>query len=518
MRALIYVRVSSADQVTGFSLDVQERACRDYCATQKWAVGVGDVYREEGESAKTMDRRELQKILARLARPCHGIARMVVYDLSRFARRAADHLGMLDFLAAAGVRLSAVTQTSVDETSTGVLLGTVLAGVNEFSNAQLREKSMAGMKAALASGRWPWRAPLGYRNVRTADDRALIEHDPRTGPLVQRAFERMASGAVSQEELRAEMAGLGLQVPRESFSRLLHNGIYCGRLVAPKWGSEARATFRPLVSEELFDRTQAVLSGSPSGWTRARTASEFPLRYWTRCVTHRRPVTAYRARGRNGSRYPYYRCVARPACLNERRERVDDAFRALLGRMAWKRSVWRLWEAVVRDRWTERVAERQDEQRAIARQLSDLEARAKRLMDAYLDRGMEREDYDAERQRIAERRASLRQARAALGHLPDLEPALEIGRRVLENPAGEWDAVTAARRSEWVRLVFPEHLLYDPNQGFRTAGNCLLTHGLSLVSDTSEEAWYPRGGGSRNRDPLTALYVFQAIGGLLEAA
>jgi hypothetical protein len=48
-RALVYVRVYSADQVNGFSLDVQKRVCRDFADRQGWAVGL--VSREEGESA-----------------------------------------------------------------------------------------------------------------------------------------------------------------------------------------------------------------------------------------------------------------------------------------------------------------------------------------------------------------------------------------------------------------------------------------------------------------------------------
>lgn len=32
MKAFIYTRVSSEEQVSNLSLDVQEKTCRDYCA------------------------------------------------------------------------------------------------------------------------------------------------------------------------------------------------------------------------------------------------------------------------------------------------------------------------------------------------------------------------------------------------------------------------------------------------------------------------------------------------------
>src|SRR5271166_4523641 len=56
--AIIYTRVSTGRQVENASLDTQEQVCKDYCARQGWAVL--RVFREEGESAKTADRTQLQ--------------------------------------------------------------------------------------------------------------------------------------------------------------------------------------------------------------------------------------------------------------------------------------------------------------------------------------------------------------------------------------------------------------------------------------------------------------------------
>ena len=64
MKAMIYTRVSSEEQVSNLSLDVQEKTCRDYCARNGWTVEA--VYREEGESAKTANRTELRRMLTDL--------------------------------------------------------------------------------------------------------------------------------------------------------------------------------------------------------------------------------------------------------------------------------------------------------------------------------------------------------------------------------------------------------------------------------------------------------------------
>ena len=49
MRAVAYIRVSSASQVDGHSLDAQERLFRELCKNRKWEPV--SVYHEEGRSA-----------------------------------------------------------------------------------------------------------------------------------------------------------------------------------------------------------------------------------------------------------------------------------------------------------------------------------------------------------------------------------------------------------------------------------------------------------------------------------
>ena len=51
VHAAIYVRVSSKEQVEGYSLEAQLRACREFCAARGYTV-VAE-YADEGRSAHT---------------------------------------------------------------------------------------------------------------------------------------------------------------------------------------------------------------------------------------------------------------------------------------------------------------------------------------------------------------------------------------------------------------------------------------------------------------------------------
>src|SRR5262245_47747294 len=89
MRAVIYCRVSTKEQVGNLSLSTQERMCLEYCAREGFEIA--EVFVEEGESAKSVNRTKLIAMLAycRTTRP--RINMVVVHSLSRFSRSVSDH-------------------------------------------------------------------------------------------------------------------------------------------------------------------------------------------------------------------------------------------------------------------------------------------------------------------------------------------------------------------------------------------------------------------------------------------
>ena len=90
--AVIYVRVSTKEQTENLSLPTQLRACEEYCRRQGYEVV--ERFHEEGESAKTTDRSQLQNLL-KYCRTCKGkVHFVVVYNLTRFAREKYDHFAL----------------------------------------------------------------------------------------------------------------------------------------------------------------------------------------------------------------------------------------------------------------------------------------------------------------------------------------------------------------------------------------------------------------------------------------
>ena len=117
--AVIYVRVSTKEQTENLSLPTQLRACEEYCRRQGYEVL--ERFHEEGESAKTTDRSQLQNLLTfcRLNKGC--VHFVVVFNLTRFARDKYDHFALRSHLQSLGISLRSATEP-IDDTSTGKLM------------------------------------------------------------------------------------------------------------------------------------------------------------------------------------------------------------------------------------------------------------------------------------------------------------------------------------------------------------------------------------------------------------
>jgi site-specific DNA recombinase len=86
LRAALYARVSTEEQVEGYSLDAQRRAFRQFCEQKGWQAY--REYVEEGRSAHTEDVKKRPVFLqASEDALSHDYDVLVVHKLDRFSRR-----------------------------------------------------------------------------------------------------------------------------------------------------------------------------------------------------------------------------------------------------------------------------------------------------------------------------------------------------------------------------------------------------------------------------------------------
>jgi DNA invertase Pin-like site-specific DNA recombinase len=278
--AVIYVRASTKEQTENLSLATQLRACEEYCRRQGYEIL--ERFHEEGESAKTTDRSQLQALLKYCRTHKGKVHFVVVYNLTRFAREKYDHFALRAHLKSLGISLRSATEP-IDDTSTGKLMEGVLASFAQFDNDVRSERTRA-MRAALELGRWTFPAPLGYLNAPKWSGKSLVP-DPERAPLVRQMFEDFASGRFTKQEVLARVTERGLRTRRglvvspQSFGQMMRNPIYVGKVESPDYGVSVQGDFDPLVDEATFYRAQAVLDARVvTAGPRQRNHPDFPLR------------------------------------------------------------------------------------------------------------------------------------------------------------------------------------------------------------------------------------------------
>jgi site-specific DNA recombinase len=491
IQAVIYTRVSSDEQVKGLSLEVQEKACRDFCERSGWKVE--RVYREEGESARTADRTQLQAMLKELKKKGSLIEYLVVYDTSRFARDVFVHATLKHMLAGLGVKLRAATQP-LDDSAAGRAIEGVFAVFNQLDNELRAEKIQAGMKEAALRGRWPHRAPLGYRNDRTADGRKCVTFHPEKALLVRKAFDLVLEGEAPADALR-RVTALGLTnaatrpVRLQEFHKVLRNPFYKGVVASGK--VEAKGQHEPLVDPGTWAKVQVVLAGG--GMPEHQAARHplnpaFPLKGFIRCAFCGKPLTGALSRGKMGARYGYYFCW-KPGCrkVNIRTERLEERFQELLHRVQLEEPMVRFLEATLRDMWQELGRDAVAEATAVRRRITELETRKKRLLDAYIYRqAIDRDTFEEEKKEIetAQGLAHFELHELEVDNL-DLETSLEYASALLTRTSRIWSDASPEQKIKLQPLIFPEGATFD--------GKELRTPEISLpfryLEPLNEEGW-----------------------------
>lgn len=469
--AVIYVRVSTKEQTENLSLPTQMKACEEYCARHGFTVV--ERFIEQGESAKSADRTELQKLLTLCRKRKEQIAFVVVHNLTRFAREKHDHFALRALLHGLGISLRSVTEP-IDDTSMGKFMEGVLASVAQFDNDLRSDRTKAGMRAAWDRGRWTFIAPLGYLNASTKLGPSLVA-DPARAELVRQAFEAFATGRYTRQEVLGNITRAGLRsrngkrLPPQAFANLLRNPAYVGRLEVADVSKAG--DFAPLVSEATFYRVQGLLDGRiVNAGPRPKNHPDFPLRGFVRCEACGRPVTGSWSKGRNGY-YAYYHCQRQCRATNVSKASLEQQFVDLLEAVQPSAAVMRLVKMRLVAKWKALQTEARKVAGANVRRVAVIQQRLDRLDEAFLfAKSIDQQTYDRQRHKLREEQALARidQHASALDNL-DVEAILSFAEAVLPSSARMWVQASLDQRQRLQKVLFADGLVCRGNRLYRTA-------------------------------------------------
>ncbi len=235
-KCYIYLRVSTAMQVDGYSLEAQKSRLVKYAEGMDMLIA-GE-YSDAGKSGKSVEGRpEFVGMLNDIRSGKDHIDYVLVFKLSRFGRNAADVLSSLQEMQDYGVNLICVEDGIDSSKEAGKLIISVLSAVAEIERENILVQTMEGRRQKAKEGRWNGGiAPYGYKLV---NGELYINEDE--AEAIRIIFDKYIHTNLGINGVTKYLNQHGVQkIPRKngsltSFSvhtvkGILDNPVYCGKI------------------------------------------------------------------------------------------------------------------------------------------------------------------------------------------------------------------------------------------------------------------------------------------------
>ena len=257
IRVVLYVRVSSKEQVDGYSIGEQIERLEKYADAMEWDIV--KTFVDPGYSGGNTDRPGLKEMIKEIEKG--GIDKVVVYKLDRLSRSQLDTLYLIEKVFLAN-NTDFVSMSENFDTSTpfGRAMIGILAVFAQLEREQIKERTMIGKEARAKEGKWGGGStvPIGYEYNIAKD---LLEINEYEAMQVRELFDLFLTGmplrtieTLFREKGYSHKHGVW---DSKAMRRVLQNKTYLGYIRYHDTYYEAEHT--PIISEETFNRAQELL-------------------------------------------------------------------------------------------------------------------------------------------------------------------------------------------------------------------------------------------------------------------
>jgi site-specific DNA recombinase len=218
----VYPRVSTEDQSRfGFSLDEQEESLKRLCEWKGYKIY--KIYREEGVSAKSMNRPKFQEMIQDMKDG--KINKILVYKLDRLTRSIQDLETICKLLEEYKCDLESECEEINTSTPTGVFFMRMTTILAQLEIERTSERTKFGLMGAAKKGHFSGKAPIGYRKI----NKKLVI-DEVESEVVKDIFKSYLSGqsVCTITKRLNEKNALNRNWRTTTIDRMLSNYIYSG--------------------------------------------------------------------------------------------------------------------------------------------------------------------------------------------------------------------------------------------------------------------------------------------------
>ena len=469
---IIYCRVSTDEQANGCSLEMQENYLRAYCANRKY--NVHDVYHEE-YSAKHFDLKRPQ--MAEMYQYCKKnknlVNKVLFLRWDRFSRNVEFAFAYKrKFYDELGIEINAI-ESEIDFKSTEwSMLLAMYCGAAHTEDDKISKRTKDGIHGTLLKGKWPRKAPRGYKNVRHDKHDTEVVVDETIAPQIRTAFQEVAKGQECPCSIRRRVCP---SIPENSFLEMLRNIFYMGKIRVPAYGNDEEmivdGQHQALVDEDTFHRVQIAMGRKHRNYPAKISKTINPdlyLRKIVYCPVCGRKLTGSFCKG-NGGRYPYYNCSKDGKHLRMKAEDLNQRFAKFVSNLKPNPSIMKLYNAVLKDIRKEQSRELVVEVNKLKSQVKVGEQKIENAEDAVIAGKIDQKAYNSAIKRYREETEKLNQRiqilEDTLNH--NIEPKLNYSISLIDNISKYMEETPVDVRLKIIGSIFRGKIIFD-GESYRT--------------------------------------------------
>jgi DNA invertase Pin-like site-specific DNA recombinase len=304
--AVIYARYS-CDQQTEQSIEGQLRVCEEYA--QRNNLLIVDTYIDRAMTGTNDNRPDFQKMIKDSAK--HKWNYVIVYKLDRFSRDKYATAIHKKTLRDNGVKVLSAME-NIPDSPEGIILESLLEGMNQYYSAELSQKVRRGMKETRLKGNYQGGGlPYGYK----ADGCKVVIDEDKVD-TVKFIFDQYAKGVYVRDIINSlTMKGIlnkGKPFAQNTVYGILKNEKYLGRYMH---GDELVDNIYPqIIDENTFNKVRVKTQANHKGSRSVQTV--YLLRGKLKCGYCGNSVIAECGKDKHGERHYYYKCHGRKNLKN----------------------------------------------------------------------------------------------------------------------------------------------------------------------------------------------------------
>ena len=488
--------MSTEEQVFGTSLESQRKACIEFAKSSGLALPKENIFREEGESAKMMERTQLQNMLTYVKNNRGKIDYCIVWKVDRLARKSEYHHAIKALLLKYGVKLKSVTEP-IDESPMGSLMEGVLAAFAQFDNDIRTTRTITGMRARAMQGGWPHRASYGYRNIKNSTGISTLEPD-ENAERIKQLLNAFATGAytLNQAVILAKNLGIvsaltGKPYAWQGMKNILLNPLYAGFIYSSFTdGAYINGIHQSIIRPVTHYRIKAIIDGKNRPNSR-HAKEEWPLRGgFLKCAHCKHPLTGGSPKGYR-KHYPRYSC---PKCrisetvkaTSKDRDTVHAEFMSLLAQVKPHEEVARAFKELVLRRWNNEYKDALNTSKHIDNDIAALQQKKSRVIDLFIENKLSNDIKDQKLKEIQDDIADLELQRIdADSETINKEQIVDNAVTLLTHADQFWNLGDLQVRKGIQDLIFPQGLYFSCSEGFGTAEMSPLYRLINNIKDSS---------------------------------